>query len=196
MLRGAADRTSSVGLECQSHDPFRSASATHGDRHVLPAFVHVGHWIGVDPGRCHRYHGVLAPNAGLRYQVIAFGREQGTAQESSSGQLGAQSVAGSSDGTAPRRTSSRWAALIARIYDVLPLVRPSCGVSMSIIAFITDPVPLHAILSHLDLPTRPPPLSPARAPPQGLFAFDQTGGFDPTDPEAIPEFEFDQSLPD
>ena len=33
----------------------------------------------------HRYHGVLAPNAGLRYQVIAFGREQGTAQESSSG---------------------------------------------------------------------------------------------------------------
>ena len=35
-----------------------------------------------------------------------------------------------------------------------------------------------------------------RAPPQGLFEFDQTGGFDPTDPEAIPEFEFDQSLPD
>ena len=67
---------------------------------------------------------------------------------------------------------------------------------MSIIAFITDPVPLHAILSHLDLPTRPPPLSPARAPPQGIFEFDQTGGFDPTDPEPIPEFEFDQSLPD
>jgi len=30
---------------------------------------------------------------------------------------------------------------------------------------------------------------------QGSFAFDQTGGFDSADPEPIPEFEFDQSLP-
>jgi len=67
---------------------------------------------------------------------------------------------------------------------------------MRIIAFVTDPVPVRSILSYLDLPSRPPPLSPARAPPQGLFEFDQTGGFDPTDPEPIPEFEFDQSLPD
>ena len=55
---------------------------------------------------------------------------------------------------------------------------------------------LHAILSYLDLPTRPPPLSPARAPPQGIFGFDQADGFDPADPEPIPEFEFDQSRPD
>ena len=67
---------------------------------------------------------------------------------------------------------------------------------MSIIAFVTDPVPVHSILTYLDLPSRPPPLSPARAPPQGIFEFDQTGGFDPADPEPIAEFEFDQSLPD
>ncbi len=73
---------------------------------------------------------------------------------------------------------------------------------MSIIAFVTDPVPVRSILSYLDLPSRPPPLSPARAPPQGLFEFDQTGGFDPTDAEFIPDhaprgaLEFDQSLPD
>ena len=144
----------------------------------------------------HRYHGVLAPNAKLRYQVIALGHEQGRVEESPSGQLGTQSVAGSSGGAPGRRTSSRWASLIARIYDVLPLVCPSCGASMSIIAFITDPVPVRSILSYLDLPTQPPPLSPARAPPQGLFEFDQTGGFDPADPEPVPEFEFDQSLPD
>ena len=143
----------------------------------------------------HRYHGVLAPNAKLRYQVIALGHEQGRVEESPSGQLGTQSVAGSSGGAPGRRMSSRWASLIARIYDVLPLVCPSCGASMSIIAFITDPVPVRSILSYLDLPTQPPPLSPARAPPQGLFEFDQTGGFDPADPEPIPEFEFDQSLP-
>ena len=145
----------------------------------------------------HRYHGVLAPNAKLRYQVIALGRELGGVEESTSEQLDAQSVTGSSDGAAPgRRTSSRWAALIARIYEVLPLVCPSCGGSMSIIAFITDPIPLRAILSYLDLPSRPPLLSPARAPPQTDFGFDQSSGFDPTDPEPIPELEFDQSVPD
>ena len=73
---------------------------------------------------------------------------------------------------------------------------------MSIIAFITGPVPVRSILSYLDLPTQPPPLSPVRAPPQGLFEFDQTGGFDPADPEPVPDhasrgaLEFDQSLPD
>ena len=85
---------------------------------------------------------MLAPNAKLRDQVIALGREQGGVEESPPGQLDTQSVAGSSDGAAPgRRTSSRWAALIARIYDVLPLVCPSCGGSMSIIAFVTDRAP-------------------------------------------------------
>ncbi len=58
---------------------------------------------------------------------------------------------------------------------------------MTIIAFVTHPVPVRSILNYLDFPTRPPPLSPARAPPQGMFTFDQTGGFDPTDPEPIPD---------
>ena len=145
----------------------------------------------------HRYHGVLAPNAKLRYQVIALRRGQGSVEEPPSGQLDTQGVAGSSDGATPgRRTSSRWAALIARIYEILPLVCPSCGASMRIIAFVTDPVPVHSILTYLDLPSRPPLLSPARAPPQTDFGFDQSSEFDPTDPEPLPEFEFDQSLPD
>ncbi len=36
----------------------------------------------------HRYHGVLAPNAKLRYQVIALGREQGSVEGSLSGPCG------------------------------------------------------------------------------------------------------------
>ena len=81
--------------------------------------------------------------AKLRYQVIALGREQGSVEESISGQLGTQSLAGSSGGAPGRRTSS--------------------------------------ILSYLDLPTRSPPLSPARAPRapreawSGIFEFDQIG---------------------
>jgi hypothetical protein len=48
------------------------------------------------------------------------------------------------------------------------------------------------------LARQPPPLSPARGPPQsdlltGLL--DQTPAFDPAEPEPHPAFEFDQSLP-
>jgi len=111
---------------------------------------------------------VLAPNAKLRHQVTTLRREQGAAQESPSEQLDTPPVAASSGGAPGRRTSSRWASLIARIYDVLPLVCP---------------------------------WAPREA-WSGIFEFDQTGGFDPTDPEPIPDhasrgaLEFDQSMPD
>ena len=140
---------------------------------------------------------MLAPHAKLRDQVTTLGREQSEVEGSQSEHLDARSGAGSSDGAGSgRRPSSRWAALLARIYEVLPLVCPSCGESIRIIAFMSDPVPIRSILTHLDLPSRPPPLSPARAPPQGELAFDQSSGFDPSDAEPIPDFDFDQSLPD
>ncbi len=37
------------------------------------------------------------------------------------------------------RRSIRWAVLLARIYDVLPLLRAACGGEMRILAFLTDP---------------------------------------------------------
>jgi hypothetical protein len=40
--------------------------------------------------------------------------------------------------------------LLARIYDVLPLVCPACSGHMKILAFLTDPPVLSAILLHLD----------------------------------------------
>lgn len=84
--------------------------------------------------------------------------------------------------------------LLARIYEVLPLLCPACGGSMSILAFLTDPPVVSAILLHLDPPHRPPPLSPARGPPQGELLLDQTPAFDLADPEPVPDFQFDQSL--
>ncbi len=89
----------------------------------------------------------------------------------------------------------RWAVLLARIYEVLPLLCPACAGQMRILAFITDPIVVTAILLHLELPHEPPLVSPARGPPQGDF-LDQTPAFDPTEAEPIPEFVFDQSLPD
>ena len=67
---------------------------------------------------------------------------------------------------------------------------------MKILAFLTDPPVVFAILSHLEVPHQPPPISPARGPPQGDLLLDQTPAFDPTEAEPIPDFMFDQSLPD
>jgi hypothetical protein len=72
---------------------------------------------------------------------------------------------------------------------------------MRILAFLTDPAPIHAILQHLHLPTSAPPIAPARAPPRHELEFDtdhflvldQTPAFDPTDPEPVPDCHFDQS---
>ena len=40
-----------------------------------------------------------------------------------------------------------------------------CGGDIRLIAFITDPGPILKILAHLGEPLEPPPLSPARGPP-------------------------------
>jgi hypothetical protein len=85
--------------------------------------------------------------------------------------------------------------LLARIYDVLPLLYPACGGQMRVLAFLTDPPVVAAILLHLELPHLPPPISAARGPPQGDFLLDQTPAFDPGGAEPLPEFAFDQSLP-
>jgi hypothetical protein len=145
----------------------------------------------------HRYHGVLAPHAGLRAAVVAIGRSLG--QTPSPTDPGPTPLASGSLDEPPRSASPariRWAVLLARIYEVLPLLCPACGGSMRILAFLTDPPVLSAILLHLDLPDRPPPLAPARGPPQRALLLDQTPSFDPADPEPVPDFQFDQSLPD
>lgn len=67
---------------------------------------------------------------------------------------------------------------------------------MRILPFLTEPATVQAILLHLDLPHRPPGVPPAIGPPQGDLLLDQTPAFDPTEPEPIPNFDFDPSLPE
>jgi len=147
----------------------------------------------------HRYHGALAPHARLRPAVIAIGTP--VLQSEASAPLKPACTAGSSAGLPdpPPRPASQarihWAVLLERIYEALPLLCPACGGQMSILAFLTDPPVVSAILLHLDLPHRPPPLSPARGPPQGDLLLDQSPTFDPADPEPDPDFQFDQSPP-
>jgi hypothetical protein len=73
---------------------------------------------------------------------------------------------------------------------------------MRILTFLTDPPVVQGILLHLDLPHRHPPIVPARGPRapreawSGDLLLDQTLEFDLTEPDPIPEYEFDLSIPD
>ena len=79
----------------------------------------------------HRYFGVLAPNSPLRAAVTALALAATTPPPAPNPQPAAE--------PAHRRAARyTWALLLARIYEVFPLVCPHCGAEMRIIAFITD----------------------------------------------------------
>ena len=158
----------------------------------------------IPPPRVHRHHywGVLAPHSRLRAKVIASAAPAGVlaAQlQQAAEKMGIDDGKGYEDlpprndgqpdenGPPPpagpasnksargRRLSIMWAMLITRIYEALPLLCPRCGEPMKIISFITEPEPIGKILRHIGEPTEPPPLSPARAPPQcDLDFYDET----------------------
>jgi hypothetical protein len=174
----------------------------------------------------HRYHGVFAPNAPLRPLVTARALEDNTlAAEDPGPRLPLPETPAApvpqperakalTPDTAPSRPS-RWAALLARIYEVFPLICPTCQAPLTFIAFLTEPESISQILAHIGEPTSPPLIHPARGPPQTELAMgpmgpdvgradevaqetfpddlDPSPEFDPTDPEPIPEDDFDQS---
>jgi hypothetical protein len=173
----------------------------------------------------HRYHGVFAPNAPLRPLVTARAQEDNALAAQVTGLNGlppAESEVPSPTPEAqlptaetpdiPPSRPSRWAALLARIYEVFPLICPTCQTPLTFIAFITEPEPITRILAHIGEPTSPPLIHPARGPPQTELAMrpgggqaveaaresfpddlDQSSEFDPVEPEPIPEDDFDQS---
>jgi hypothetical protein len=60
-----------------------------------------------------------------------------------------------------KRRSPSWGRLIAKVYQVDPLVCTRCGKRISIIAFVTDSLAVARILDHLGLSIseaeKPPP---------------------------------------
>jgi Putative transposase len=107
----------------------------------------------VPPPRLHliRFHGVLAPNARLRAAIVPAPPESEPADEDAHG--------------APARTG--WARLLKRVFGIDIEPCPQCGGALKIIAAIDDPAVMVRILTHLGLPARAPPRSPAR--PLALF---------------------------
>jgi len=105
------------------------------------------HLIRFDRLRAGRFHGVLAPNAKLRSEIIPSPAERAT-------------EASTDDAHAPARMS--WARLLKRVFDIDIEHCPNCGGRLKIIAAIEDPPVIVKILSHLGLPTRAPPRAPAK----------------------------------
>ncbi len=105
-----------------------------------------------------RFHGVLAPNAKLRRQIVPAPAERAAAPPTDHA---------SAQGDTPRMS---WARLLKRVFDIdvehCPIDIdvehcPNCGGALKIIAAIEDPPVIIKILSHLGLPTRAPPRAPA-----------------------------------
>ena len=156
----------------------------------------------------HRYYGVLAPNAPLRESVTAMVAEKVDATLPAAM---TEAVHAPEPGVSDRKQNSPdeeadepahrkaaryvWALLLARIYEVLPLVCPKCGGEMRIIAFINDGPVIREILSHLGEPTSAPRIAPARGPP--LWELPVAGQAErESDPQAqpAPDYEFDQRV--
>jgi hypothetical protein len=86
----------------------------------------------------HRYFGVLALNSPLRDAVTAFATPAQQVTVQTDVQTGPPGTCEGATGV-PQRSPSHylWAMLIARIYEVFPLLCPLCGGQMRLIAFIT-----------------------------------------------------------
>jgi len=116
----------------------------------------------VPPPKFHQltYHGVLAPSDMWRDEVVPRRRRpKPTTSE------------------APESPSKRpphrylWHQLLKRVFGWEVLYCPVCRSRRRLISVILDRTVIVRILSHLGFECDPPPIQPARAPPQSEFAF-------------------------
>ncbi len=101
-----------------------------------------------------RFHGVLAPNAKLRAQVVPHEPEP-PAQAA---------VPAECETTCAHRHPARlsWAKLLKRVFEIEIEHCPNCGSELTIIAAILERPVIEKILTHLGLQARAPPRAPAR----------------------------------
>jgi len=94
-----------------------------------------------------RFHGVPAPNAGLRAAIVPGPTQQPSEH---------------AGGHAHPSARMGWARLLKRVFDIDLGHCPQGGGEFRIIAAIEEPAVIVKILTHLGLPARAPPRSPAR----------------------------------
>jgi hypothetical protein len=106
------------------------------------------------------YHGVLAPRAAWRAEVVPRRASK----------AGADSPVDTPEAGVRHRPSARgatWADLMRRVFAVDVLACPRCGGRLRLIALIEASATTRRILRHLGLASEGPTPAPARAPPTG-----------------------------
>jgi hypothetical protein len=131
-----------------------------------------------------RFHGVFAPRASVRAKLKALlprpppallSSPQDTASPTADGATADGAVPPGELPSQPESTPQYrrpWAQLLKRVFGHDILVCPKCHDQMRHIQFVDDPAVIQRICAHLGLPTAPPPVAPARAPPQQHFELD------------------------
>ncbi len=107
------------------------------------------------------YHGLLAPRAAWRAEVVPGGAPSATTTP----------LVDEPDSDITRRPSARgasWADLMRRAFEVDVLKCTRCSGRLRLIALIEASAVARRILTHLALPADVPRPSPARAPPIGV----------------------------
>ena len=122
------------------------------------------------------YHGVLAPYARWRPDVVAYGRPEGDPATGPKETMGR--AEGERQGAAKPR-SWTWAALMRRAFDLDVLRCPRCAGRVELIGTIDDPAVIHRILAHLGLPE-------ARDGPESASSVSPPRDDQPTLPFALP----------
>jgi len=113
----------------------------------------------VPPPRAHQltYHGVLAPAASLRDDVVPR-PPSSRRRKNGSGASGCDHA-------------YSWGELMRPVFDVDVLRCGHCGARRRLIAVLTQPEVIRRILSHLGIPADPHLLAPARSPPEPALPF-------------------------
>jgi len=101
-----------------------------------------------------RYFGILASAAKQRPSIVPVSPP--------ASRLESCGHRDTSEKEKPHARNYSWSQLMARIFAVDVLECPRCGGRMRILAAIEDPSLARKILDCLDLPSRPPPVAPAR----------------------------------
>lgn len=146
----------------------------------------------IPPPKSHlqHYHGVFASNAPMRKIITAHANRLLEEHVPELPQVGI---------TPNLRKSYSWAKLLARIYEVFPLIC-SCGDAMKIIAIITNPHTARHILTQLKFctnPFDPVPFEPeewengSQLVPECRQAFSQVQEY-----AQEPEYDISQVVPD
>ena len=105
------------------------------------------------------YHGVLAPRAAWRAEVV-FRQIPVVPANTDVPETPERAHARSGDGA-----GSRWADLMRRTFGFDVLTCPQCGGRLRLVALINEAAVVQRILRHLGLPTEVPEARPGRAPP-------------------------------